>query len=107
MMGEKDEAKPRRTSRAKKSSEGGEKPAAPGRAVGARRRTGSPTLPEGPERVEHIAVAAYYRAERRGFAPGGEVEDWLAAEADLAAAGTPPRPKTPRPRKPPARSATL
>ena len=28
-------------------------------------------------------MAAYYRAERRGFAPGHEVEDWLAAEAEI------------------------
>lgn len=32
-----------------------------------------------------IAQAAYLRAERRGFAPGGEVEDWLAAEAEVDA----------------------
>ena len=32
-----------------------------------------------------IAEAAYYRAERRGFAPGGEVDDWLAAEAEVMA----------------------
>jgi hypothetical protein len=37
--------------------------------------------PEIPHRV--IAVAAYYRAEQRGFAPGGEVMDWLQAEAEL------------------------
>ncbi len=30
-----------------------------------------------------VAEAAYYRAQMRGFAPGGEVEDWLAAEKDL------------------------
>jgi len=30
-----------------------------------------------------IAEAAYYRAERRGFSPGGEVEDWLEAEAAM------------------------
>lgn len=30
-----------------------------------------------------IAEAAYYRAERRGFDPGHELEDWLAAEAEL------------------------
>lgn len=30
-----------------------------------------------------IAVAAYYRAERRGFEPGHELEDWLAAEAEI------------------------
>ena len=32
---------------------------------------------------EMIAVAAYYRAEKRGFFPGGEVEDWLEAEKDI------------------------
>ena len=32
-----------------------------------------------------IALAAYYRAERRGFAPGGELEDWLAAESEIDA----------------------
>ena len=32
-----------------------------------------------------IAEAAYYRAERRGFAAGQEVEDWLAAEAEVIA----------------------
>lgn len=32
-----------------------------------------------------IAQAAYLRAERRGFSPGGEVEDWLAAEAEVDA----------------------
>jgi len=31
-----------------------------------------------------IAEGAYYRAERRGFAPGHELDDWLAAEAELA-----------------------
>ena len=30
-----------------------------------------------------IARAAYFRAERRHFAPGQELEDWVAAEADV------------------------
>ena len=30
-----------------------------------------------------IAEAAYLRAEKRGFAPGYENEDWLAAEAEV------------------------
>jgi hypothetical protein len=38
----------------------------------------------GPEqRAALIAEAAYFRAERRGFAPGHEAEDWLAAEAEV------------------------
>ena len=32
-----------------------------------------------------IATAAYYRAERRQFTPGFEVEDWIAAEAEVDA----------------------
>lgn len=35
------------------------------------------------ERSRMIAEAAYYRAERRGFAPGRELEDWLSAEAEI------------------------
>lgn len=34
---------------------------------------------------EHIAVAAYYKAQARGFAPGQEIEDWLEAEQELRA----------------------
>jgi hypothetical protein len=35
------------------------------------------------ERRNMIARAAYFRAEKREFAPGHEVEDWVAAEADV------------------------
>jgi len=35
------------------------------------------------ERQRMIATAAYLRAERRGFAPGHETEDWLEAEAEI------------------------
>lgn len=38
----------------------------------------------GPEqRAALIAEAAFFRAERRGFTPGLEVEDWLAAESEV------------------------
>jgi hypothetical protein len=30
-----------------------------------------------------IAEAAYLRAQRRGFEPGHELEDWLAAESEI------------------------
>jgi hypothetical protein len=30
-----------------------------------------------------IATAAYFHAERRGFEPGHELEDWLAAEQQV------------------------
>jgi hypothetical protein len=40
----------------------------------------------GPEqRAALIAEAAFFRAEKRGFAPGHEVEDWLAAESEVDA----------------------
>jgi len=35
------------------------------------------------ERARMIAEAAYYLSEQRGFAPGHEVEDWLAAEQQI------------------------
>jgi hypothetical protein len=34
-------------------------------------------------RYERIARGAYFRAEARGFTPGYELEDWLAAEREL------------------------
>jgi Protein of unknown function (DUF2934) len=30
-----------------------------------------------------ISDAAYYRAQKRNFAPGQELDDWLAAEAEV------------------------
>ena len=39
----------------------------------------------GEQRHILIAAAAYYRAQQRGFAPGCELEDWLAAEAEVDA----------------------
>jgi hypothetical protein len=36
------------------------------------------------EREAMIARAAYFRAQQRGFAGGHELEDWLAAEAEVA-----------------------
>jgi hypothetical protein len=38
------------------------------------------------ERREAIAKAAYHRAEQRGFEPGHELEDWVAAETQVDAA---------------------
>ena len=37
------------------------------------------------ERRRMIAEAAYFRAAGRGFAPGGELEDWLAAQREVDA----------------------
>lgn len=55
-----------------------------------------------------IAERAYYRAEKRGFEPGHELEDWLAAEQELAAleataeAPSPVKAAAPKPVKKPA-----
>ena len=45
----------------------------------------APTRSEIPdeETRRRIAEAAYYRAQQRGFSPGYELEDWLAAEAQV------------------------
>lgn len=37
------------------------------------------------ERHRRICDLAYRRAEQRGFAPGGDVEDWLEAEREVDA----------------------
>jgi hypothetical protein len=50
-------------------------PSAPGDGEKAMRR-----LLQG--REERIRVAAYFKAERRGFVPGHELDDWLAAEEE-------------------------
>jgi hypothetical protein len=63
-----------------------------GRLVGARVhgralfdpfRFSKPTSVSCSERAQLIAKAAYFRAEKRGFAPGGQLEDWLAAESQI------------------------
>lgn len=38
-------------------------------------------------REARIAERAYWRAERRGFAPGHELEDWLHAEREVDDSG--------------------
>jgi hypothetical protein len=40
-------------------------------------------VPSTQEIYDMICEAAYYRAEKRGFTPGLEAEDWLQAEADV------------------------
>ena len=34
------------------------------------------------EHIKFIEKAAYLRAEKRGFEPGHELEDWIAAEEE-------------------------
>ncbi|HVL58766.1 MAG TPA: DUF2934 domain-containing protein [Burkholderiaceae bacterium] len=44
-------------------------------------RQGARPTPE--ERHQMISRIAYFRAEVRGWAPGGEIDDWLAAEREF------------------------
>ncbi len=39
----------------------------------------------GEDRYQMIAERAYFKAEQRGFAPGKELDDWLAAELEVDA----------------------
>ena len=39
--------------------------------------------PSPEELWKQIAEAAYYKAKARDFAPGGEVQDWIEAEAEV------------------------
>ena len=47
----------------------------------ARPRSGSALSVQERERL--VAQAAYFRAEKRGFAPGCELQDWVEAEAEV------------------------
>ena len=40
-------------------------------------------MPSAAQIYELIAQAAYYRAEKRGFTPGLEADDWLQAESEV------------------------
>jgi len=54
------------------------------KAAGSRVRS-TAAAPVSAERDDRVRMAAYFRAERRGFAPGYEWDDWLAAEAEVNA----------------------
>jgi len=45
----------------------------------------APSFMDPQQRAGLIARAAYFRALNRGFAPGDELADWLAAEAEVDA----------------------
>lgn len=64
-----------KTTHASESARAGRK-AAPSRGVS------HPAIDPG-QRQRMIADAAYFRAERRGFAGGSELQDWIEAEAEI------------------------
>ena len=39
--------------------------------------------PSAEDRLGYIATAAYFKAEARGFQPGQELDDWVAAEHEI------------------------
>ena len=59
--------------------------ATPTKAAETSKTTTSPVNISSEERWRMIAVAAYHRAEKRGFDPGHEIEDWLQAEKEISA----------------------
>lgn len=58
------------------------KSARPDRAVSKTSANGSTRI-DPAERQRLIAERAYFYAEKRGFAPGGELQDWFEAEAEI------------------------
>jgi hypothetical protein len=49
----------------------------------ARPRAKKPAGVPAEQRRNYVEVAAYHIAERRGFAPGNPLEDWVQAEAEI------------------------
>lgn len=49
------------------------------------RNAPAPATPNEAELRRMIEEAAYYRAEKRGFVPGLEAQDWCEAEAEVSA----------------------
>ena len=48
------------------------------------RASGNTAAKLSPEEVYRlIQESAYFKAKERGFAPGGEVQDWIEAEAEV------------------------
>lgn len=58
------------------------KPAATKAAPAARKPAAKPTL-SAEQRNHYVEVAAFYIAERRGFAPADPAQDWAAAEVEI------------------------
>ena len=58
---------------------------APRKPVASESRPSPARFVEPEHRAGLIAQAAFFRAEKRGFSPGHEMEDWLAAESEVDA----------------------
>ena len=55
----------------------------PAAAKPARSRAKKPATVAAEQRRNYVEVAAYHIAERRGFAPGDPLQDWVQAEAEI------------------------
>jgi len=67
-------------------------------------KASAPVVATGAGHDEMVRTAAYFRAQRRGFAPGYEIEDWLAAEVEVRTLVEPAgvaKPRKPAPKKTP------
>ena len=71
-------AKPAPASRSRKAAAENKPSKRAARAPAGRKPDFSPE-----QRRCHVEIAAYFMAERHGFTPGHEREDWLAAEAEI------------------------
>jgi hypothetical protein len=58
---------------------------APRKRAAVRAEPAHPEFVDPTQRAALIARAAYFRAQNRGFVPGHELADWLAAEAEVDA----------------------
>lgn len=99
--------RPTRKPRATVATKPAAKPVATKAAPTARKtavKAGAPVVATGVGCDEMVRTAAYFRAQRRGFAPGYEIEDWLWAEAEVRTPIEPAgvaKPRKPAPKKTP------
>lgn len=71
------------TPRTETSGKRAAKPRATATTASKRTRSVADVSVTGEQRKRMIREAAYFRAARRGFAPGDEMADWLAAESEV------------------------
>jgi hypothetical protein len=99
--------KPRATVATKPAAKPAAKPVATNAGPAARKtavKASAPVVATGVGCDEMVRTAAYFRAQRREFAPGYEIEDWLAAEVEVRALVEPAgvaKPRKPAPKKTP------
>ena len=77
---------PKRVRRKASTAEAAPKPKRATKArPAAKKKTTRTTAAAATIRHAMVAEAAYFRAQSRGFAPGHDLEDWLAAERQIDA----------------------